>query len=267
MDRIWAVLVALATAWERIISSTPLLCAAFILTNRLQVPWLIDETEEASKVLKHFVGIKHKLMPYLYTQAINTHHTGVPMLRAMFLEYSSDPAVWYLDQQYMLGDSLLVAPIFSGDNTVTYYIPKGDWYGVLDQKTRTGPGYVTEEFDFFGLPVLLKPGGAIVLGKGRENVEYDWADTFKLLVNVEDSMDVTVDIPSCESLGKTEMSLNITSARSDTTVTVVAGQSQGAWQLVIVNKKVESVDGGDLSEEGTVEVAVGSSKVVAHTHD
>ncbi|KAF2868537.1 glycosyl hydrolases family 31-domain-containing protein [Massariosphaeria phaeospora] len=227
-----------------------------------RVPWLIDETEEASKVLKHFVGLKHQLMPYLYAQAISTHLTGVPMLRAMFLEYPSDPAIWQLDQQYMLGDSLLVAPIFSDDNKVTYYLPKGEWYGILDQKIRHGPGYLTEEFDFFGLPVLLKPGGAIVMGKGGEKVVYDWTHGFKLLVNVEESMVVTLNVPSHEEAGDNVFALEITASGSELSVAVVNGQCNSAWELVVANKRVRSADGGEISSQGVVSVAPGAAKVV-----
>lgn len=226
------------------------------------MPWLIDETEEASKVLKHFVSIKHQLMPYLYSQAITTHRTGVPMLRAMFLEYASDPAVWYLDQQYMLGDSLLVAPVFNDEGIVTYYLPKGEWYGILDKKMRTGPGYVTETHDFFGLPVLLKPSGALVMGKGGEKVEYDWTDGFKLLVNVEEGMDVTVDLPHHEKLGETVLSLRIKATGLEASVDVVEGKANAVWDLVIVNKKVKGADGGEVSSEGVVSVAAGASKIV-----
>ncbi|CAO2649866.1 Nn.00g011580.m01.CDS01 [Neocucurbitaria sp. VM-36] len=226
-----------------------------------RVPWLIDETEEASKVLKHFVSIKHQLMPYLYSQAITTHRTGVPMLRAMFLEYPSDPAIWYLDQQYMLGDSLLVAPVFSEDNTVTYYLPKGEWYGILDKKIRQGPGYVNESFDFFGLPVLLKPGGAVAMGKGGDKVEYNWADGFKVLVNVEDGMDLTVDLPNHEKLGESVLALRITASGSKVSVDVVEGKASSAWEVVVVNKKVNSAVGGEVSSEGVVSVAAGASKV------
>ncbi|KAF2803318.1 uncharacterized protein BDZ99DRAFT_512125 [Mytilinidion resinicola] len=133
-------------------------------SGSFRVPWLLDETGEADKVLKH------TLMPYLYAQAIHTHRTGVPMLRAAFLEYPEDPAVWYLDTQYFLGSILLVAPVFTEDGSVTYYIPKGEWYGLLDGKIRTGPGYVTETHDFFSLPVLLRPGAVVAQGKVKEKV-------------------------------------------------------------------------------------------------
>ncbi|KAF8862677.1 hypothetical protein BDZ45DRAFT_585053 [Acephala macrosclerotiorum] len=145
-----------------------------------RVPWLIDPTEEASTILRKFVDLKHKLIPYLYSTAIASHLTGFPMLRATFLEFPEDRSTWHLDTQYMLGPSLLVAPIFNVEGKVEYYVPKGEWYGILDGKVRKGPGYVVEKHGFESLPLLVRPGSAIVLGKGGRNVVYEWEDGYTL---------------------------------------------------------------------------------------
>ena len=64
-------------------------------------------------------------MPYLYAGAVNVNQTGEPLMRAMMLEFPDDPTCLHLDRQYMLGDSLLVAPIFREDGTVDFYVPEG----------------------------------------------------------------------------------------------------------------------------------------------
>ena len=66
-------------------------------------------------------------MPYLYRNAIETHETGIPMMRSMVLEYTADPNCAYLDKQYMLGDSLLVAPIFNDKSMAKFYLQEGRW--------------------------------------------------------------------------------------------------------------------------------------------
>jgi len=90
-----------------------------------RVPWLFDE--EAVDVLRFFTRLKCRLMPYLYQLAVETHETGVPVMRPMFLEFPDDPACEHLDRQYMLGGSLLVAPVFREDGIVDYYLPDGVW--------------------------------------------------------------------------------------------------------------------------------------------
>jgi alpha-D-xyloside xylohydrolase len=64
-------------------------------------------------VVRHFTELKCRMMPYLYRQAALANECGTPMLRAMMLEFPDDPACDYLDRQYMLGDSVMVAPVFS----------------------------------------------------------------------------------------------------------------------------------------------------------
>ena len=79
-------------------------------SSSYRVPWLFDD--EACDVLRKFVKLKCRLMPYLYQQAVVTHEKGIPMMRPMFVEFPEDRTCETLDKQYMLGDALLVAPIF-----------------------------------------------------------------------------------------------------------------------------------------------------------
>src|SRR5690606_18749881 len=92
-------------------------------SKSIRVPWAFDE--EAVGVLRFFTKLKCRLMPYLYESAYQTSENGYPMMRAMVMEFPDDPACRYLDTQYMLGDCLLVAPIFSASGDVTYYLPEG----------------------------------------------------------------------------------------------------------------------------------------------
>ena len=103
-------------------------------SSSYRVPWAYDE--EAVDVLAKFTKLKCSLMPYLFYTAIQAHEHGTPMLRAMMLEFPNDPACDYLDLQYMLGDLLLVAPVFTYDGNVSYYVPEGRWTNLL--KWRTG---------------------------------------------------------------------------------------------------------------------------------
>lgn len=79
------------------------------------MPWLFDE--EAVDVLRLFTRLKLGLMPYLYEVARAAHAEGVPMMRAMVLEFPDDPGCAHLERQYMLGPDLLVAPVFSDEET------------------------------------------------------------------------------------------------------------------------------------------------------
>ncbi len=87
-----------------------------------KVPWVYDD--EAVAVAKAFTKLKLSLMPYLQAQSVLTAQTGIPMMRAMVLSFPEDEMTHHLDRQYMLGEHLLVAPIFNDQGTVSFYVPK-----------------------------------------------------------------------------------------------------------------------------------------------
>ena len=118
-----------------------------------RMPWLFDP--ESIAVLRFFRNLKLQLMPYLKKVFQEAQEQGLPVLRAMVLEYPNDPTCRYLDTQYMLGDSLLVAPIFSEDGCVTYYLPEGEWKNLLTSERCSGGKWRTETHDYFSLPLWI----------------------------------------------------------------------------------------------------------------
>lgn len=148
-------------------------------SSSYRVPWLFDD--EASLVLKKFTNLKCQLMPQLYSHAVEAHEQGIPMLRAMFLEFEGDRAVDYLDKQYMLGDSLLVAPIFKKTGEVEYYLPKGVWYNILNNKEYIGNTWIKEKYDYFSMPLLLKENSILLMGNKIHRPDYEYEK--KLTIN------------------------------------------------------------------------------------
>ena len=78
-------------------------------------------------------------------------------MRAMVLEFTDDPTCDYLDRQYMLGESILVAPIFSENSIVKYYIPNGMWTNLQTNEKLKGGRWSEEYHDYFSLPLLVRP--------------------------------------------------------------------------------------------------------------
>jgi alpha-D-xyloside xylohydrolase len=115
-------------------------------------------------------------MPYLYEAARAAHAEGVPMMRAMVLEFPDDPGCTHLERQYMLGPDLLVAPVFSDDGDVAYYVPEGTWTHFLGGRTVTGPRWVRERHGFLSVPLLVRPGAVIPVGSTDDRPDYDFAD-------------------------------------------------------------------------------------------
>ncbi|BCJ61801.1 alpha-xylosidase [Micromonospora endophytica] len=139
-----------------------------------RVPWLFDE--ESVDVLRDFTRLKARLMPYLYAAAVTAHTEGMPVMRAMALEFPDDPACAYLDAQYLLGPDLLVAPVLSAEGEVTYYVPAGRWTRWQDSRTVEGPGWRTETHGFDSLPLLVRPGAVVPVGARDDRPDYPYAD-------------------------------------------------------------------------------------------
>ena len=97
-------------------------------------------------------------------------------MRAMLLEFPDDPACDTLDRQYMLGDALLVAPVFSRDGAVDYYLPAGRWTNFLSGQVVEGGRWVREQHGFLSLPLLVRPNSIIPVGANDERPDYDFAD-------------------------------------------------------------------------------------------
>ncbi len=142
-----------------------------------RVPWLFDD--ESNDVVRFFTELKCTLMPYIYSKAVEAHETGIPVMRPMILEYTSDPACRYLDMQYMLGDALLVAPIFNEEGSVFYFLPEtekgGSWTHLLSGEKREGGRYYTEKYDYFSLPLFVRPGTILARGKCKDRPSYDYS--------------------------------------------------------------------------------------------
>jgi alpha-D-xyloside xylohydrolase len=135
-----------------------------------RVPWSYDE--EACDVLRHFTQLKCRLMPYLMAAAVQAHTTNLPMLRAMVLEFPDDPTCRTLDRQYMLGDSLLVAPVFH-DAKAEFYLPAGTWTHLLTGEVRSGGRWYFDELDFFGIPLWIRENAWLCVGTTGALVDYD----------------------------------------------------------------------------------------------
>ena len=163
-------------------------------SSSYRVPWLFDE--ESCDVVRKFTRLKCRLMPYLYGAAVEAHEHGTPMMRPMMLEFPDDPACDTLDRQYMMGESLLVAPVFHVDSHVDYYLPDGLWTSLLDGRKVQGGHWQKETHDFLSLPLMVRPGTVLPMGKQDDRPDYDYTDGLELHVyQLAEGQTVTVKIP------------------------------------------------------------------------
>lgn len=149
-------------------------------SSSYRVPWVYDD--EAVDVVRFFTRFKAKLMPYLYKTSIDTSRSGIPTMRSMVMEFTEDRTCHYVDKQYMLGDNLLVAPIFNDQSMAEYYLPKGTWTNLFTGEVKEGGCWVNEKHGYLSIPLMVKENSIVVLGSCDEKPDYDYGDNAEIRI-------------------------------------------------------------------------------------
>ncbi|MGR6923889.1 TIM-barrel domain-containing protein [[Actinomadura] parvosata] len=131
-------------------------------------PWEFPEVEaEAVAALK----LRYRLMPYLYSAAVEAARTGAPMMRALCVDFPDDPVAWQADLQYLLGRDLLVAPMTAPEGTRSVYLPRGLWVDYWTHEVLEGARYVTVSKPLDQIPLFVRHGALIPVQEQRETVD------------------------------------------------------------------------------------------------
>jgi alpha-D-xyloside xylohydrolase len=214
-------------------------------SSSYRVPWAFDE--ESVDVLRAFTRLKARLMPYLYGAAVEAHTRGIPMMRAMLLEFPDDPTCAQLDRQYLLGERLLVAPVLSDAGDVTYYVPEGRWTSLLSGEVVQGPRWVRERHGFDSLPLLVRPDSVIPVGDRSDGPDYAYPEGVMLRAyTLADGSHHTVHVP----LPTGEPGASFILERRGRTVEAVLDGAAPGWTLQLVG-----VTDVDVVEHGRAEPA------------
>ncbi|MGC9667867.1 alpha-xylosidase [Planosporangium sp. 12N6] len=216
-----------------------------------RVPWLFGD--DAVAILREYTRLKARLMPYLYAAALAAHRDGTPVMRPMAFDFVDDPACAYLDRQYMLGDDLLVAPVFSADGDTSFYVPAGDWTDLRTGEVFTGPAWFRRRYGFGDLPLLARPGAVIPFGVRDDGPEYPYADGVTLRVyRPRDGQRTTVTVPDPTGA----VAATFTVVRDGSTVVaertaVGPAAPPAAWRVLLVGEHGEAtVTGGRVVPGG-----------------
>ena len=121
-------------------------------------PWLISES--FTDAFRACAEMKYKLMPYVYAQAKDCTERGLPMVRALLVEFPQDKGAWFVEDEYMFGSQILVAPMMESGNSRDVYLPKGKWIDYQSGKVYEG-GYQTIEAGKIPAIILVRDGSLI----------------------------------------------------------------------------------------------------------
>ncbi|MGF7028910.1 MULTISPECIES: glycoside hydrolase family 31 protein [Sphingobacterium] len=129
--------------------------------NNAVEPWLFGEVAE--KNAKTAIELKYQLFPYLYSHAYKAHQTGLPILRGLFMEFPQDDQVIGINDQFMFGQEILVAPVLKkGERIKKLYLPDGEWIDFNDKKTvYLGGQQIAYRAPLNRIPMFVKKGAIV----------------------------------------------------------------------------------------------------------
>jgi alpha-D-xyloside xylohydrolase len=164
----------------------------------------------------------------------------------------------------MLGERLLVAPVFSDSGDVSYYVPAGKWTNLLSGAVVEGPGWKNEYHAYSSLPLLVRPNSVIAMGDCEARADYDFPSEVTLRAyQIQDGARVTVAVPSQTGEPCSRFELR----RDGRRVIVTPDGVPSAWRLLMVGEAVESATGATIetNHEGSLVVPASPGSAVTVT--
>lgn len=214
-------------------------------SSSYRVPWVYDD--EAVDVVRFFTRFKAKLMPYLYKTSIDTSRSGIPTMRSMVMEFTGDRTCHYVDKQYMLGDNLLVAPIFNDQSMAEYYLPKGTWTNLFTGEVKEGGCWINEKHGYLSIPLMVKENSIVVLGTCDDKPDYDYGDGAEIRIYaLIDGAEVKSVVYGMDQ--KEEISITAKKNGKEIHLTVVSDKN---YSIRLVNTEA-SCDGASKDGNDTV---------------
>ena len=151
-------------------------------------PWMFGEVAE--KNTKAAIELKYQLFPYLYTYSKKAHDIGLPITRGLFMEYPNDAEAAKIDNQFMFGEEILVAPVLKkGERVKRVYLPEGEWIDFNDKKTEyLGGEKLPYKAPLNTIPIFVKKGSIIPMMPIMQYIgeKRDYPVTFHIFPNYED---------------------------------------------------------------------------------
>lgn len=128
-------------------------------------------------VVREFLQLRYRLLPYNYTLFRETYDSGLPPMRAMWLHYPDDPVAVSLPDQYMWGRDLLIAPVYTkGAKSRELYLPEGNWFDFWTHEMVRGGGRISRQVDLGMIPVYVRAGAIIPLDPVRQYTTQEVSD-------------------------------------------------------------------------------------------
>jgi alpha-D-xyloside xylohydrolase len=131
--------------------------------------------DEAVEIVRRYALLRYRLLPYIWSSAQETVETARPLMRPLFMEYPDDPTCQHIERQYLLGPSLLVAPVFDEDGRVRVYLPEGGWHDFWTGEVLAGPRWLDRTVPLDTMPLYVRDDSLLPLGPEMTSIgERPW---------------------------------------------------------------------------------------------
>jgi len=166
-------------------------------------PWIYSETAQAA--FRKINKLRYRMLPYLYSTGYETTITGIPMMRAMLLEYPDDMTVRSLSTEYMLGSALLVAPVFDQPKH-HIYLPEGSWVDLETGERISGGRWIVYPQKIDVIPMFLRENAMIpMLKKAPDHIGDENFKDLVLIMNLKDTLEQRYFDDGVEGLCRAEL--------------------------------------------------------------
>ena len=223
-----------------------------------RVPWLYDE--ESCDVVRFFTKLKCSIMPYLFKTSYDTSIKGLPVMRSMVLENQDDPSCRYLDRQYMLGDNILVAPIFNEEGIAEYYLPEGKWTNFITGKIYEGGRWIREKHGYLSIPMMVKENSIIPVGAVDNVPNYDYGKDVTLKVfNLLENKEAYLEVVN----GNTDVVLKAKALKVNNTITFYVEAKDNYSILINGEFNIEKVEGAEFKvDKDGIRLTPNANKII-----
>ncbi len=177
----------LLTRWIQTGVFTPFFRNHYGLNHIDQEPWSFGEPYES--IIKSFIRLRYRLLPYLYTLFYECSESGVPIIRPLVMEFPSDEETYNLSDQFMVGENILVAPVLEPDKRKRLvYLPEGRWYDYWTGKEETGKSYIISEAPLDRIPIYFKGGSIVPFTEAVNYIGEQESGTLELRLYLSDKL-------------------------------------------------------------------------------
>jgi len=180
---------------------------------RYREPW--NYKPETQKIIRKYLNLRYQLIPYIYSESHVAALEGLPVLRALVLDFQQDRTVFNIEDQFMCGRNIMIAPILTESNARDIYLPEGIWYDYWTGTRYEGRQWITCAYDLEKAPFFIRGGTVLPLGKEVQSTEEIDCETFTLKTYLDNEGRAEYKIigdPKCISIQifQEENTINVT---------------------------------------------------------